>query len=63
MSRDGVILTNARVVDGATEVDVKLTDKREFQAKVLGVDPYTAVAVIKINTHDLPALKLGRSGG
>ncbi len=60
---DGVILTNAHVVDGATEVDVKLTDKREFQAKVLGVDPYSDVAVIKIRAHDLPTVKLGDPAG
>ncbi|WP_354679612.1 trypsin-like peptidase domain-containing protein, partial [Cupriavidus plantarum] len=44
---DGVILTNAHVVDNATEVTVKLTDRREFKAKVLGVDPQTDIAVIK----------------
>jgi serine protease Do len=56
---DGIILTNAHVVDGAQEVDVKLTDRREFRAKVLGVDPHTDVAVIKIDAHDLPTVKLG----
>jgi len=59
INADGIILTNAHVVDGAQEVDVKLTDKREFQAKVLGVDKYTDVAVIKIDAHDLPTVKLG----
>jgi serine protease Do len=59
INADGVILTNAHVVDGASEVDVKLTDKREFQAKVLGVDTYTDVAVIKIDAHDLPTVRLG----
>jgi serine protease Do len=56
---DGVILTNAHVVDGADEVNVKLTDKREFKAKVVGVDRQTDVAVIKINAHNLPTVKLG----
>ena len=51
---DGVILTNAHVVDGADEVMVKLLDKREFKAKVLGVDQTTDIAVIKIDAKDLP---------
>jgi serine protease Do len=59
ISPDGRILTNAHVVDGAKEVDVKLTDRREFQAKVLGIDPYSDVALIKIEAHDLPTVKLG----
>jgi serine protease Do len=59
VNKDGVILTNAHVVDGAKEVDVKLTDKREFKAKVLGVDPQTDVAVLKIEAHDLPVVTLG----
>jgi serine protease Do len=59
VNKDGVILTNAHVVDGAKEVDVKLTDKREFRAKVLGVDPQTDVAVLKIEAHDLPVVTLG----
>ncbi len=56
---DGVILTNAHVVDGASEVKVKLTDKREFPAKVVGVDKATDVAVLKIAAKDLPTAKLG----
>jgi serine protease Do len=59
VNKDGLILTNAHVVDGAKEVDVKLTDKREFKAKVLGVDPQTDVAVLKIEAHDLPVVTLG----
>jgi serine protease Do len=59
VNKDGVVLTNAHVVDGAKEVDVKLTDKREFKAKVLGVDPLTDVAVLKIDAHDLPTVTLG----
>ena len=59
VSSDGVILTNAHVVEGASEVTVKLTDRREFNAKVIGVDKPTDVAVLKINAHDLPTVKLG----
>ena len=59
VSADGVILTNAHVVDGASEVTVKLTDRREFRAKVLGSDSKTDVAVLKIEAKDLPVVKLG----
>lgn len=59
VSPDGVIVTNAHVVDGAQEVDVKLTDKREFRAKVLGVDKRSDVAVIKIDARNLPTVKIG----
>ncbi|WBY02432.1 Do family serine endopeptidase [Ramlibacter tataouinensis] len=55
----GLILTNAHVVKGADEVTVKLTDRREFKAKVLGSDEKTDVAVIKIDARDLPVVKLG----
>ncbi|TCO83652.1 serine protease Do [Plasticicumulans lactativorans] len=56
---DGVILTNAHVVDGATEVRVKLTDQREFPAKVIGSDRQTDVAVLRIDAHGLPTVNLG----
>lgn len=56
---DGIVLTNAHVVDGADEVTVKLIDKREFKAKVLGVDKTTDVAVLKIDARNLPILKIG----
>jgi serine protease Do len=59
VSRDGVVLTNAHVVSGASEVTVKLTDRREFPAKVLGSDPITDVAVLKIDAKDLPTVRLG----
>ncbi|MCC6608626.1 MAG: DegQ family serine endoprotease [Burkholderiales bacterium] len=59
LSPDGYILTNAHVVDGATEVQVKLTDKREFKAKVVGADRMSDVALIKIDAKDLPTVKLG----
>ncbi len=61
ISNDGTILTNAHVVEGADEVTVKLTDKREFKAKVLGVDKPSDVAVLKIEAKDLPVLKMGSS--
>ena len=56
---DGLILTNAHVVDDASEVTVKLTDKREFTAKVLGTDPQTDVAVLRIKADKLPTVRLG----
>ena len=59
VSEDGVILTNAHVVRDAQEVMVKLTDRREFRAKVLGSDPKTDVAVLKIEAKGLPVVKLG----
>jgi serine protease Do len=59
VSADGVVLTNAHVVSGASEVTVKLTDRREFSAKVLGTDPMTDVAVLRIDAKDLPTVRLG----
>ncbi|MFC5498750.1 DegQ family serine endoprotease [Caenimonas terrae] len=59
VSADGTILTNAHVVKDATEVTVKLTDRREFKAKVLGADPKTDVAVLKIDAKNLPVVALG----
>jgi serine protease Do len=59
VSADGIVLTNAHVVDGADDVTVKLTDKREFQAKVLGVDKTTDIAVLKIAAHGLPVVRIG----
>ncbi len=58
---DGYILTNAHVVNGASEVTVRLTDRREYTAKVIGIDTKSDVAVIKINAKDLPTVKLGDS--
>lgn len=55
---DGVILTNAHVISDADEVVVKLTDRREFLAKVLGTDKRTDIAVLKIDAKDLPAVAL-----
>ncbi len=59
VSPDGVILTNAHVVANADEVVVKLTDKREFKAKVIGIDKPSDVAVLKIDAKDLPTVKIG----
>jgi serine protease Do len=56
---EGIVLTNAHVVDGADEVTVRLTDRREFKAKVLGTDKTTDVAVLKIDAKNLPAVKIG----
>src|SRR5271155_2118732 len=61
VSGDGLILTNAHVVDGAKEVTVKLSDHREFKAKVLGADKSSDIAVLKIEGHDLQAVTLGNS--
>ncbi|MCE5182470.1 MAG: DegQ family serine endoprotease [Betaproteobacteria bacterium] len=60
ISADGYILTNAHVVDGADEVTVRLTDKREFRAKVIGKDRRTDVALIKIGATGLPKVVIGR---
>ena len=54
ISADGYILTNAHVVDGADEITVRLTDKREYKAKVIGTDKRTDVALIKIEATGLP---------
>ncbi|MFJ3057386.1 DegQ family serine endoprotease [Herbaspirillum sp. NPDC087042] len=61
ISADGFILTNAHVVDGASEVYVTLTDKREFKAKIVGSDTRTDVAVLKIDGNNLPRLSMGDS--
>jgi len=59
VGNDGVILTNAHVVDGAKQVNVKLSDKREFKATVVGVDEHSDIAVLKIAASGLPTVKLG----
>jgi serine protease Do len=59
LSADGIVLTNAHVVKDANEVTVKLTDRREFRAKVLGSDPKTDIAVLKIDARNLPVVTLG----
>jgi len=59
VSPDGYIMTNAHVVDGASTVTVKMTDRREYNAKVIGVDERTDVAVIKIEGKNLPTVRIG----
>ena len=61
LTPDGTILTNNHVIDGASDIKVQLSDKREFQAKLVGTDPKTDVAVLKINASGLPTLPLGDS--
>ena len=61
VTSDGTILTNNHVVEGATDIKVFLSDKREFQAKVIGTDPKTDIAVLKIDATRLPTLPLGDS--
>ncbi|HEY7640628.1 MAG TPA: DegQ family serine endoprotease [Steroidobacteraceae bacterium] len=59
VSPDGYIMTNAHVVENADEVTVKTTDRREYTAKVVGVDEQTDVAVLKIDAKNLPTVQLG----
>ena len=59
ISSDGYILTNAHVVDSAEKITVRLTDKREFKAKVIGADKRTDVALLKIDATGLPKVSLG----
>lgn len=59
LSSDGYVMTNAHVVDGAEEVLVTLTDKREFKARIVGADKRTDVAVVKIEATGLPAVRVG----
>jgi serine protease Do len=59
ISSDGLILTNAHVVREAKEVMVKLSDRREYKAKVLGADPATDIAVLRIDAKNLPTVRLG----
>lgn len=61
VDRDGYILTNNHVIKDADEIRVKLSDKREFKGKVIGTDPKTDLAVIKIDSNHLPVIRLGDS--
>ena len=63
ISKDGYIVTNNHVVQDADEVEVIMTDKRSFKAKVIGTDPLTDLAVIKVEADNLPAITLGDSDG
>ena len=61
VSPEGYILTNNHVVDGATDIRVTLSDKREFKATIIGTDPKTDVAVLKVEAANLPAVTIGDS--
>jgi serine protease Do len=61
VSPEGYVLTNNHVVDGATDVKVTLSDKRELKAKIIGTDPKTDVAVLKLEGSNFPAITLGDS--
>lgn len=61
ISSDGLIVTNNHVIDDADEISVVLNDKREFKAKLLGTDPSTDIALIKISASDLPVLRFSNS--
>jgi serine protease Do len=59
LSADGYVMTNAHVVEDATKVIVTLPDKREFKAKIVGIDKRSDVAVVKVDATNLPAVKIG----
>ncbi|MFT3827516.1 MAG: trypsin-like peptidase domain-containing protein [Chitinophagaceae bacterium] len=61
ISNDGYIVTNNHVVDGATEISVTLNDRKTYKAKVIGTDPNTDLALIKIEGKDLPVMNVGNS--
>lgn len=61
ISTDGYIITNNHVVDGASELEVTLNDNRKFKAKVIGTDPTTDIALIKVDATDLPTIPFGDS--
>jgi Do/DeqQ family serine protease len=61
ISNDGYIVTNNHVVDGSSDIEVTLNDKRTFKAKVIGTDPNTDIALIKIDAKDLPVIAFGNS--
>ncbi len=61
ISEDGYIVTNNHVIDGADEIDVKLNDNREFKGRLIGTDPNTDLALIKIEGNDFPTLPIGNS--
>lgn len=60
ISSDGYVLTNNHVIDGADKVIVRLSDRREIEAKVIGTDPRTDIALIKIAAKDLPTVRIGK---
>ena len=62
VEKNGYILTNNHVIKDADEIKVRLSDKREFKGKVIGTDPKTDLAIIRIDAHNLPVIKIGDSG-
>ena len=63
VSPDGYLLTNNHVVEGGSEIRISLTDKREMKAKIVGTDPRTDIAVLKVDQKNLPVLPIGDSAG
>jgi serine protease Do len=61
IEEDGYIMTNHHVIDGADQIIVRLADRREFEAELIGSDPLSDIALLKIDAGDLPSLKLGDS--
>ncbi|MEN6623912.1 MAG: DegQ family serine endoprotease [Smithella sp.] len=61
VGKEGYVITNNHVVQGSEEILVRLSDKRQFKGKVIGADPLTDLAVVKINAQNLPVIKLGDS--
>lgn len=61
ISTDGYIVTNNHVIEGADEIDVKLNDNREFKGRLIGADPSTDLALVKIEGDEFPALPIGNS--
>lgn len=61
IEEDGYIMTNHHVIDGADQIIVRLADRREFEAELIGSDPLSDIALLKIDAEDLPTLKLGHS--
>lgn len=61
LSDDGFIVTNNHVIDGATKIEVVLNDKRTYVAELVGTDPNTDIALLRIGEKGLPFLKLGNS--
>lgn len=61
ISKDGYIVTNNHVIDGADEIDVKLNDNREFKGRLIGTDPNTDLALVKIDGDDFPTIPIGNS--
>lgn len=61
ISKDGYIVTNNHVIEGADEIDVKLNDNREFKGKLIGTDPNTDLALIKIEGDEFPTIPIGNS--